>query len=483
MMVTLIGAGPGDTGLLTLKGAERIQNADVVIYDRFVSEDILAMTPDAAEKIDVGKYAGNHPVPQNEINRLLLEKAQKGLAVVRLKGGDPFVFGRGGEELDVLAENNIPFEVVPGVTAAIAGAAYAGIPVTHRDYVSSVHVVTGHAKNNGPANIDYGALVQANGTLIFMMGVAAIDEICSGCIAAGMDNNMPAAIVENATIGIQRKVLGTVETLPAIALSRRIQSPAVIIIGKVCSLSERFDWFGKKPLLGKRIIVARAKPGISKLSDGLRDLGCHVFEMPCPKIIPLPFSLEKIHNFSWLVFTSGVGVNIFFDTLIESGIDIRSLSHLRIACVGTETEKEVRKRGINTDYCPSEYNGAALARGLCKRIMKSEKLFIAGAKDGAEDFRRILTDNGFDFDYAAIYEKTLDSKEITVGDADFAALTSSSAVEWFAKSAVNVDFRKLKAVCIGQRTAAAARSCGMDVYISKESTINSMIEKIKELCV
>ena len=483
MMVTLIGAGPGDKGLLTLKGAERIQNADVVIYDRFVGEDILAMIPDSAEKIDAGKNAGNHPVPQEEINQLLLEKAQQGLTVVRLKGGDPFVFGRGGEELELLALNNIPFEVVPGVTSAVAGAAYAGIPVTHRDYTSSLHIITGHAKNNEPTNINYDALVRANGTLVFVMGVSAIEEICAGCIAAGMEADMPASIVENATTSFQRKFVGTVETLPVIALSNAVQSPALIIIGKVCSLSERYDWFSKKPLLNKRVVVARTKPGISKLSGGLRELGCHVVEMPCPEIVPLSFSLDKVYSYSWLVLTSSVGVDVFFNHLIESDFDIRALHHLKIACVGTETEKEINKRGIKVDYVPSQFNGAALARGLCERIKKEERLFIARAKDGAQDLTRILSDGGFDFDDIAIYEKTHVPKKMTIGDADFVAFTSSSAVDRFAESVVDVDFSKIKAVCIGERTAATAKSFGMEIYISREATINSMIEKIEELCV
>ena len=194
-MVALVGAGPGEKGLLTLKGAERVREADVVLYDRFVGEEILAMIPDTAKKIDVGKTAGNHPVPQEEISRLLLEKAQEGLNVVRLKGGDPFVFGRGGEELELLRENGITFEVIPGVTAAVAGAAYAGIPVTHRNYASSVHVVTGHGKNNENPNINYKALVDTCGTLVFMMGVSAIEGICKGCIDAGMDSDMPGAII------------------------------------------------------------------------------------------------------------------------------------------------------------------------------------------------------------------------------------------------------------------------------------------------
>ena len=509
MMVSLVGAGPGDKGLLTLKGAQRIKNAEFVLYDRFVSGEILAMIPDSAEKIDVGKNAGNHPVPQEEINRILLEKALQGFNVVRLKGGDPFVFGRGGEELELLAKNGVAFEVIPGVTSAIAGAAYAGIPVTHREYTSSFHVITGQGKNGATPNINYDALVQLNGTLIFMMSVAVIDDICSGCISAGMDKNMPAAIVENATTGIQRKFIGTVETLPLISNENNIESPAVIIIGKVCQLSGQYDWFGQKPLLGKRILVARAKPGISKLSDSLRDLGCHVTELPQGKItaLTLPGCLigEKIkvmNRYSWLVFTSSVGVNVFFDYLLEIGYDIRSLHHLKIACVGSETEREVNKRGIKSDYVPSEYNGAALGHGLSKLVKSGERLLIARAIDAGEDLTRILTDAGITYDDVSIYEKTYcattaDIAKTIYENIDYAAFTSSSAVEWFvsaligdANNAGNVGignanigrFKGIKAVCIGERTASTARSYGMKVYVSEAATIESMVNKIMKLC-
>ena len=487
MRVSLVGAGPGDKGLFTLKGAERILNADVVLYDRFVCDEILAMIPDSAEKIDVGKNAGSHPVPQETINRMLLEKAKQGLNVVRLKGGDPFVFGRGGEELALLAENGIPFEVVPGVTSAVAGAAYAGIPVTHRDYASSLHIITGHARNHGDLDINYDALVRTNGTLVFMMSLAAVGEICAGCIAAGMDSEMPAAIVENATTNIQRSFVGTVGTLPELARINEVQSPAVIIIGNVCRLSARCDWFGKQPLFGKRIIVARAKPGASRLSDMLKELGCYVTELPPAKIIPLTAAgchigriLKMIDRYSWLVFTSGVGVNVFFDYLIETGFDIRALYHLKIACVGAETEKEINKRGLKAAYRPDEYNGAALARGLSQMIKKGEKALIARAKDGAEDIARILANAGICFDDAAIYEKKRTVKTITSQHIDYAAFTSSSTVRF--ADAAGLDLAGVKAVCIGGRTAAAAESYGMKAYVSAESTIESMVAKIKELC-
>jgi uroporphyrinogen III methyltransferase/synthase len=490
MKVTLVGAGPGGIGLLTLRGFEVLQAADVVLYDRFVSEDILAAIPDSAEKIDVGKHAGSHSVPQDTINNLLLEKTQQGKNVVRLKGGDPFVFARGGEELEFLAENGIPFEVVPGITSAIAAAVYAGIPITHRDCASSFHVITAHVKNNEPLNIDFGALVKLNGTLVFLMGVAAVGTICENCIAVGMDKDMPAAIVENVAANSQRKFLGTVAALPEIALANKVKSPAVIIIGKVCKFSDRYDWFGKKPLRNKRIIVASVKSGASKLAKSLKELGCDVIETSCFKIAPLTGSgcmlekkLENIKDYSWLVFTSGTGVNIFLDYLIERGIDIRELGCVKIACVGIETEKEAKKRGIKADYVPAEYNGAALARGLTGLVKNNSKLLIARAKDGDQNLTRILSDAKISFDDVPIYEKVGDTaiNAIACNDFDFAAFTSPSAVDAFAKIAAYMDFRKIKAVCIGEKTAAAAKAHGMEVYISAEATVKSIVEKIKEL--
>ena len=488
MMVTLIGAGPGDKGLMTLKGAQKLESADVVLHDRLLSPEIISMIPDTAEVIDVGKNVGNHPIPQEEINRILLEKAQQGLKVVRLKGGDPFVFGRGGEELELLVANSIPFEVVPGVSSAIAGPAYAGIPVTHRNYASSFHAITGHARNNEPTDIDFDALVRGGGTLVFMMGVSALQSICNGCIAAGMDKDMPAAVVENATHNIQRKFIGTITTLPKIADENDVVSPALIVIGKVCELSDGYDWFSSRKLHGKTIIVARASPGTSKLSDSLREVGCQVFEMPSPKIIPLTSAgsqienaIERINDFSWLVFTSAVGVNMFFDYISHKGLDIRMLHHLKTACVGAETERELRKRGIISDYRPDVYNGEALAQGLAQLLKKGEKMLIARAKDGADDLPQVLSQSDVMVEDVAIYEKELVLEKIEIPGIEYAAFTSSSAVQWFADSVEGVDFSKIKAICIGNSTAAKAKSFGMETHTSENATIDSLVSKIKEL--
>lgn len=242
-MVTLVGAGPGGRELLTLAGAEALRAAEVVVYDRLVGEDILALIPESAERVDVGKENSRHPVPQNEINALLVQYAQGGRNVVRLKGGDSFLFGRGGEECAYLKANGIPFRVIPGVTSALAAPAYAGIPVTHRDYCSSVHIITAHARRNGPLRIDYEGLVRLGGTLVFLMGVTALPELCAGLLAAGLPADTPAAVVENGTRPNQRKAVCTVAALPERAKAMALQSPAVIVVGGVCALSDTLDWF------------------------------------------------------------------------------------------------------------------------------------------------------------------------------------------------------------------------------------------------
>jgi len=353
-----------------------------------------------------------------------------------------------------------------------------------------MHIITGHAKKYENPDIDFEALVRSGGTLVFMMSVAAAESICAGCISAGMDKDMPAAIVEKATTNEQRKFIATVGTLPDVARENAVSSPAVIVIGTVCLLSERLDWFSRRPLFGRRVTVARVTPGQSRLTQELTELGCHVVEVLCAKITPLtgPDSklseaLGRIGEYSWLVFTSGVGVDIFFDHLIETGLDIRRLAHLKTACVGPETEKEMGKRGIRVDYCPQVFNGAELARGLKGLVKTGEKLLITRDKDGADDLTRQLSAAGIAFDDVAVYEKSIKAVNTPLRPADFVAFTSSSGVAGFAKAAAGLDLGEIKAVCIGERTAEAARSFGMEVFVSAEATIDSMVNKIKELCV
>ena len=309
--VWLVGAGPGDTGLITVKGEQVLKEAQVVVYDALVGQGILNRIPKEAKLINVGKRSSHHLMKQEEINRILAEEAGKGLRVVRLKGGDPFLFGRGGEELELLreaekgrrvvrlkggdpflfgrggeelellAEKGIPYEVVPGVTSALAVPAYNGIPVTHRDFCSSLHIVTGHKRQGGEYDIDFEALVRAKGTLVFLMGVSALQEIMKGLLDGGMDPDMPAAILQKGTTARQKRIVATVATLPEEVERQGIETPAIIVVGKVCALSEEFGWFEKLPLKGQRILVTRPKERAGTLSDKLRVLGADVWEYPC----------------------------------------------------------------------------------------------------------------------------------------------------------------------------------------------------------
>lgn len=293
--VWLVGAGPGDRGLLTLKGLEVLKAADVVVFDALVGQEVLTLIPQSAELVNVGKRAGNHIMPQELINRLILEKAQEGKKVVRLKGGDPFLFGRGGEELELLSENGIPYEVVPGITSALAVPAYNGIPVTHRDCASSVHIITGHRRKGKDHDIDFEALVRTGGTLVFLMGVSSLESIMKGLLEAGMDPGTPAAVLQSGTTAGQRRVVSTVSGVKKDADRAGIEAPAVIVVGEVCALAKTLAWYEKLPLAGRRILVTRPREHISELSARLRSLGAEVMELPAiatEKISPNP-ELEK----------------------------------------------------------------------------------------------------------------------------------------------------------------------------------------------
>lgn len=257
--VWLVGAGPGDIGLFTLKGEAVLQQADVVVYDSLVGEGVLARIPEHARLINVGKRASHHTMVQEDINKVLLEEAQKGNKVVRLKGGDPFLFGRGGEELELLSENGISYEIVPGVTSPISVPAYNGIPVTHRDFCSSVHIITGHKRAGKEYDIDFRALVDTKGTLVFLMGVSALPDICAGLMNAGMDKNMPAAILQKGTTAGQKRIVATVSTLEEEVKRQGIETPAIIVVGKVCTLAEKFGWYEELPLAGWKVLVTRPK--------------------------------------------------------------------------------------------------------------------------------------------------------------------------------------------------------------------------------
>lgn len=493
--VWLVGAGPGDVGLFTLRGREVLKKADVVVYDALVGQGVLGLIPDTAELIYAGKRSGNHVLKQTETNHVLLEEARKGKQVVRLKGGDPFVFGRGGEELELLAENDISFEIVPGVTSAFAVPAYNGIPVTHRDFCSSVHIITGHRRSDYSYDIDYEALVRTKGTLVFLMGIAALPDICAGLLHAGMDENMPAAVLERGTTAAQHRILATIGTLEAVCSQITVQTPAIIMVGKVCSLSETFSWYEKRPLSGVKVAITRPKELISGLAGMLRQKGAEVLELPAIKTEPildndsLAESISKLKNgnYDWLVLTSPSGVRIFLEQLFETG-DVRVLSGVRIAVIGQGTRKALAQYGLKADFIPSVYDGETLGRELASIMGPGSRILIPRAAIGnqelVEELSRVenvrITDVAT-YDTIYVSSGVIDEKEaIESGDLDFAVFTSASTVKGFAASVQDVDFSKVKAICIGKQTQAAAESLGMRTWVSKNATLESLIDRLEE---
>ena len=488
--VWLVGAGPSDPGLFTLKGQKVLSEAQVVVYDRLVGPAILQMMPEKAEKIDVGKRSGDHPVPQEEINRILLEKAREGKRVVRLKGGDPFVFGRGGEELELLAEHHIPFEVVPGVTAAAAVPAYAGIPVTHRDYCSSVHLITAHKKRGSGETLDFDTLAKLDGTLVFYMGLSALGDICRGLVAAGMEEDMPAAVLERGTTAAQRKVVSTVSRLPEEARKEKIQSPALIVVGKVCSLSETFRWAEDRPLGKQRIIVTRPKKRSRKMADRLTALGAEVILLPAIETEPignnepLERAFSQLETYSWIAFTSAEGVDCFFDKLYEAGIDIRNLSGIRFAAIGPATEKALAKRGIFAEVKPTVYTGEALGTLLAEQVGPGERLLLPRADIGTEQVTAPLLAAGIAFDDVAVYRTELSDGEgngLDIRPEDIVTFTSASTVRGFVRMFPGLDYRKVRGLCIGEQTAKEAEQYGIQVIVSDRADMDSMVEKLLEI--
>jgi uroporphyrinogen III methyltransferase/synthase len=532
--VWLVGAGPGDLGLLTIKGKQVLEMAEVVVYDALVSMEIAALIPDEAKKINVGKRSSKHLASQEEINQILVEEAMQGKRVVRLKGGDPFVFGRGGEELELLIQNRIPYEVVPGITSAVSVPAYSGIPVTHRDYTSSFHIITGHARKNGVSRVNYEALVRLDATLIFLMGISALEEICHSLIQAGLDKDTPAAVLENGTTAKQRRIISTVQNLKQESDRANIQTPAIIVVGKVCALAEDFAWVEKQLLAGKQVLITRPKELSSILARKLRDLGAHVIEIPSihtetmesnaklkeaihrigeedmEKIPAIGVTSETKYDSSrseerirlfrdtmenssstkqeWLIFTSPTGVRIFFEQLMELEIDIRKIlryPQIRFAVVGNATKKELLKHGILADYMPSEYSGEELAKGLLERTGGDFYATILRAAEGTKEMLELFKEQGISYFDVPLYDTLYNEEQefsarlvemIDRQEIDYVTFTSASTVKGFVNSIRNADYSKVNAICIGEQTAKEARYLGMNVLVSKEASIDSMID-------
>jgi len=494
--VWLAGAGPGDAGLLTVSTRELIETADIIVYDALISAEILSLIPPEKEVVNVGKRAGRHLVPQDEINEILLREAQKGRKVLRLKGGDPFVFGRGGEELELLAEHQVPFEIVPGITSAAAVPAYAGIPVTHRDYASSLHIVTGHPRQGGSETIDYASLAKGKGTLVFLMGITTMEAILNGLMEAGLDRNTPAAVIENGTLAGQRRVVSVAGRLADEARRAGVKPPAVIVVGDVCTLSDRFHWAEDRPLGGKQILVTRPRQSSSALAGKLRALGAQVIELPsiAAKAISPNTALQRgMKQFGtraaqeWLLFTSPAGVRIFFEEMTELKMDMRQVlggpAQVKVGAIGSATERALKGYGILADVVPDVYCAARLGEAVAAHAMPGSKVTVVRAMSGSEELLPPLLKAGLDVDdiplYETVYEAHEQMKEKIVdlfeqGQIDAVTFTSASTVKGFVHTMDRLDFHKIYAVCIGEQTAAEAEKYRMHVSVAKEASIESM---------
>ena len=491
--VWLAGAGPGDSGLLTIKAKQVLKEADVVVYDHLVGKDILAMIRPDQKGIDVGKISGHHPIPQQEINRILAEEAGQGKKVVRLKGGDPFLFGRGGEELCELKKEGIPFEVIPGVTSALAVPAYAGIPVTHRDYVSSVHIVTGHKKKNGELECDYQALVQTGGTLVFLMGVSALPDIVKGLMDAGMDPEMPSAVLQEGTLSSQKVVTAPLAELEKAAEAEKVHPPAIIVAGEVCRLAEEISWYEQLPLAGMRILVTRPRELLSVMADKLKKKGAEVLEVPAIRTRAtdeekLEECLKNTAGYDWAVFTSQIGVRVFFEYLDAHGLDIRTLYRTRFAVIGEGTRKALRGYGIEADLMPEVYEGKELAISLTEKGVEGKRILIPRSASGNPELTEILTASGAWVDDVPVYETLYEEcpaldirRAIDPGRIDCVTFTSSSTVHGFAAVSEGADYSKFTAACIGRQTMETARSYGMSCRMAEKATIDSLIELVERI--
>ncbi len=498
-VVYLIGAGPGDPGLFTLKGQKLLQQADVVVYDRLVSYEILAMARDDAEKIYVGKESGRHALSQEEINALLVEKAREGKKVARLKGGDPFMFGRGGEEALHVRQNGFDFEVVPGITSAIAVPAYAGIPVTHRDATSSFAVITGHEKpDKQESSIKWKEIATGIGTLVFLMGVENLGFICEKLMANGRDKATPVALVRWGTLAEQEVLTGTLENIVMKVEEAAFKPPAVIIVGEVVNLRDDLKWLEYKPLWGKKVVITRARAQASLLADGIKALGGQAIEFPSIIIKPeddlhtLHRAFQSLSGYDWIVFTSVNGVEIFFSELIKQQKDVRELKGIKICAIGPATRESLEKRGLQVDVIPDEYRAEGIIKELKVRVKSGEWVLLPRARGARPVLPDALKSLGAHVNEVFLYEAITASNisreqmtEIMTGKIDYLTFTSSSTVSNFVKIVGQENVKKLnqqiKVACIGPITADTARGLGFDVHImAREYTIEGLLQALVE---
>ncbi len=493
--VYLVGAGPGDARLLTLRAAELLGRADLVALDALVSTDIAAMIPKRAEVVYVGKRASAHALPQDQINALLIEQAKAGKSVVRLKGGDPFVFGRGGEEAEELAAAGVPFEIVPGISSAIAGPGYAGIPVTHRAHATSVTLVTAHEADSGSTGIRWPALAQLDGTIVFMMGFANLPSIVARLLEFGMSPDRGCAVISKATRPDQRTVAGTLRTIEELVANASLETPALIVVGDVVKLHDTIDWFESRPLFGKRVVVTRAREQASELKRLLEESGAHVLQFPTIEIKP-PESFESLdravdERYDWLVFTSANGVRFYFERLFAKGKDVRALAETKVAAVGQATADDLRARGIAPDVVPERFISSELLP-LLAGDQRGIRTAVIRAAEGRDELIDGLRARGGKVDLAVAYrtvaaEYDLDELRALIASDKIDAVTFSSAstVEhFFAKLAGDERARVLQRaiiVSIGATTSEAIRRYGKEPdVVAKSASVQAMHDALIE---
>ena len=472
-LVSLVGAGPGDPGLLTRRGLQRLQTCDVLVYDALVGAELPTLARADAELIYVGKRAGHHSMTQEEINEVIVKHARDGKTVCRLKGGDPFVFGRGGEEALFCRENNVPFEIVPGVTSSIAAPAYAGIPVTHRDVAASFAVVTGHtASDDAPPE-----KFPVADTLVFLMGVRALPKIVARLKERGESDDKPVALVRWGTTTEQQTVVGTLATIESEIEKAGLKSPALIVVGDVVNLREKLKWFDTRPLWGQTVVVTRSREQASSLVGNLEQMGARVLQCPTIRVEPLPLSpaldvqIAGLPRYNWIVFTSTNGVEMLWRHLDERHLDARVFGSAQIAAIGPATVAALNQRGIKPDFVPESSVSENVAQGLIERGANG-KVLIVRALETREVIESGLREAGAEVEIAPVYRTLPDLSNVEAaktaienGEVNWVSFTSSSTVKNFVEALgaefVRANRDKFRVAVIGPITAATAREAGL----------------------
>ena len=498
-MVYLVGAGPGDAGLLTLRGAELLGRADVVVYDALVNPDLLRLAPKAAEIIYGGKRSSQHAIPQGDLNQLLVAKAREGKCVVRLKGGDPYIFGRGGEEAEELADATIPFEVVPGISSIVAGPNYAGIPITHRDHCSSFMVITGHEDpTKEETSLDYAQIARATGTKIILMGVERIRQIAEALVANGMKASTPVGMVRWGTTGQQESIEGTLGTIAEVVAEKGFKAPAVTVIGDVVKLRKKLNWFERRPFFGQRMVVTRTREQASQVSRQLLERGADVLEIPTIQVAPpdekkaIADVLLGLGEYDWMVFTSPNGVTMFFDYFFKTFDDLRDIGGVRIAAVGPGTAAKLKELHLKVDVMPEEYIARKIADALARyESIENLKILLLRAQVANPDLPRLLVEMGGIVDDVACYKTVPETDDrngaaarMLEGGADWITFTSSSTVENFH---ARFDLPKLlakhprmKLASIGPETTKALTALGLGPAVeAKPHNIDGLVKALE----